>query len=414
MRVGLVTVGEPLPFEGPSTRLYRTGLLAQALREAGHEVTWWTSAFNHFRKEFHPEPYVKEIEPGYTIRLLKGRGYQRNISWRRYQDHLDVARLLAEELPSVPQPDIFVCSLPVAEHIESVLDFAEPRDIPVVVDARDMWPDIAFEYAPRWALPLVMLGLRPLFRRTERVFRGATGITAHTAAFLEWGLEYADRTQLVDDGVFPFGYRLLPVTSDALEQGRNKWREAGLDPNRFRVLYSGQLIDQLDMGPVWHAARELPQCEFVLAGEGQARAKFERQSSHLQNVRFTGWLNQAELQAAMEISQVGLMPYKPRVSFAASIPNKANEYMANALPIIWSIPYGELAEVLSREACGKTYSAQEPGALLALLRSAEASREEWKSMGERGFDLYQREYRAEEIYPRFVQALESTVARRYP
>ena len=52
MRAWLLTVGEPLPCDGPNERLHRTGLLAEALHSRGHEVLWWSSTFDHARKRF--------------------------------------------------------------------------------------------------------------------------------------------------------------------------------------------------------------------------------------------------------------------------------------------------------------------------------------------------------------------------
>ncbi len=49
MRVWLLTVGEPLPTDGGSDRVWRTGFLARALADRGHEVVWWSSAFDPFR-----------------------------------------------------------------------------------------------------------------------------------------------------------------------------------------------------------------------------------------------------------------------------------------------------------------------------------------------------------------------------
>ena len=50
MKVWLVKLGEPLPVDG-NRRLHRYGILAEMLSQKGHEVTWWTSTFDHWDKK---------------------------------------------------------------------------------------------------------------------------------------------------------------------------------------------------------------------------------------------------------------------------------------------------------------------------------------------------------------------------
>ena len=50
MKVWVITVGEPLPIDGRHERLYRSGILSQLMAAEGHDVTWWTSSFNHTKR----------------------------------------------------------------------------------------------------------------------------------------------------------------------------------------------------------------------------------------------------------------------------------------------------------------------------------------------------------------------------
>ncbi|MBL8048638.1 MAG: glycosyltransferase [Chthonomonas sp.] len=414
MRVGLVTIGEPLPTEGENVRLYRTGMLAQELDRAGHEVVWWTSGFDHFKRRFFDGPPVESVWERTQIRKLKSRGYSRNISWRRYRDHLDLAKSLTEDLPQAPRPDVFLCSIPVAEHAEQVLKFAQPHQIPVVLDARDMWPDLFLEYVGVPWLPLAKLALNRAFRSTENAFKRATGLMAHTDHFLEWALEYAGRPMQFHDRVFPFGYHEVPPADEELARARANWDQQGILAGPTRVLYSGQLIDQVNMLPVWAAARANPQVEFLICGDGQSRRKFEQQALGIPNVRFTGWIGLPDLRVLMERSHAGLMPYVPRYSFMCSVPNKANEYMANRLPLIWSMPAGELTDLIAERNIGVTYSAKEPNALAAYIGDLHAAPDAWRQRGENGFALFRERFRAEDIYPAIVRYLEELASKRYP
>jgi len=56
MKIWLVTIGEPLPLGiSKDDRLHRTGQFARYCASKGHEVVWWTSTFDHFRKQHHFE-----------------------------------------------------------------------------------------------------------------------------------------------------------------------------------------------------------------------------------------------------------------------------------------------------------------------------------------------------------------------
>ena len=51
LNIWLIQTGEPLPLNEKIKRM-RTALLADKLIEGGHSVTWWTSAFDHFKKDW--------------------------------------------------------------------------------------------------------------------------------------------------------------------------------------------------------------------------------------------------------------------------------------------------------------------------------------------------------------------------
>ena len=77
MHVWLINPYGPLPGEG--WRDYRFTYAARALAARGHEVTWWTAAFDHHTKRFREQPSVS----GFSIALIPTPAYDRNISLGR-------------------------------------------------------------------------------------------------------------------------------------------------------------------------------------------------------------------------------------------------------------------------------------------------------------------------------------------
>ena len=51
MNIWLITIGEQLPIK-KGIRKLRTAYLADELIKRGHDITWWGSAFEHFKKEW--------------------------------------------------------------------------------------------------------------------------------------------------------------------------------------------------------------------------------------------------------------------------------------------------------------------------------------------------------------------------
>lgn len=114
MRIWLVTIGEPLPCDGNGgERLYRAGILSAMLAQRGHEVVWWTSTFDHARKQQRfPTDATLRLESGVLLKLLHGCGYTRNVSLRRLIDHAILARKFTRQAEGMPSPDVVLCSLP--------------------------------------------------------------------------------------------------------------------------------------------------------------------------------------------------------------------------------------------------------------------------------------------------------------
>ena len=51
--------------------------------------------------------------------------------------------------PNIEKPDIMVVSMPSVLLCNEAVKFAKENNIPVVVDLRDMWPDIFADRAPK-------------------------------------------------------------------------------------------------------------------------------------------------------------------------------------------------------------------------------------------------------------------------
>ena len=163
LSIWLITVGEPLPFQGSSARPWRTGLLARLLARRGHNVTWWTSSVDHFTKRFFVNESKRvDVEPNFALQFLHGRLYKRNISMARWRNHREIAAEFDRISAGAQRPDLIVCSYPTIELSAAAARYGKAHGIPVLLDIRDLWPDEMAALLPRPLRGLARLLLWPM------------------------------------------------------------------------------------------------------------------------------------------------------------------------------------------------------------------------------------------------------------
>jgi hypothetical protein len=256
MRCWLITVGEPLPLPGSTARRWRTGLLAETLRSRGHDVLWWTSTVDHFSKRYflEGEPRVP-VAPRLELQFLHGEIYKRNVSLARLRNHAQIGRRFAALATQEPPPDVIVASLPTLELADEAVKYGHRNGVKVIVDVRDLWPDIFVEVAPPPARPVARWLLKPLFRRAASALRQCAAITAVSDSYLAWGLDRAGRTAGPTDAMFPLGYEPV-VPTDADRTGtRAMLSRAGVEKHNVVAVFAGQFGRTYDLGTVIEAAR---------------------------------------------------------------------------------------------------------------------------------------------------------------
>jgi len=401
VKVWLVTVGEPLPVDGDNPRLMRTGILSGLLAAGGHEVLWWTSAFDHVRKRHRCPGDAETAAFGYRIRMLHGGGYRKNVSVARFLDHREVARKFRRFAGSEPRPDIILCSLPTVELCVEAVRYGGREHVPVVLDVRDLWPDLIAELAPRWGRPAMRLLLAPLFRDVREACSQATALFGLTGEFLDWGLNYAGRGRSGLDRVFPMGYTAIPPAKEEVEEASRRWEGAGISRDDFNICFFGAIGLQSDFGTVIEAARILSggrrRIRFVLCGIGEKLEHCRRKAAGCPGVLFPGWVNRAEIHSLMRISSAGLVAFRNKRNYTLNLPNKPIEYLSAGLPIVSSLT-GVLQGLLARNRCGVTYEEGNPESLAEAVVRLYDDREELRLMARNAKALYEGSYQAERIY----------------
>lgn len=408
LRVWLITVGEPLPVHGADDRPWRTGILASLLARRGHEVLWWTSNVDHFRKRYYSENEARFEGPcGEQIQLLAGRLYHRNVSMDRLVNHAQNAARFRALAPQLPRPDIILCSFPTIELSDAATQFARARKIPAILDVRDLWPDIFLDVLPRWTRPLGRLLLRPYFVKARRALASCEALFAVSEDYLTWSLEKAGRARSPDDAVFALGYPEVHSTQQDDAALDERLRSLGVGSGARLLTFVGTFGRTYDLKTVLEAARALQQRDsadhaFVFCGAGERESEWRRLAEGVRSVAFTGWLSSGELACLLARSAIGLAAYAQGAP--QGIPNKLIEYLSAGLPVLCSLE-GEARRLIEESGCGVHYAAGDSASLLRALARV-ANEETRAAMAHAAKNLFAARFLGAAVYGRAADHLE--------
>jgi glycosyltransferase involved in cell wall biosynthesis len=167
--------------------------------------------------------------------------------------------------------------------------------------------------------------------------------------------------------------------------------------NRFNVMYAGAMGPHQDLETAIDAAlllRDLPQVQFVLAGDGVEHASLVRSAriKGVTNVRFLGRRPPEEMQKLYAMADALLIHLRPDPMSRVSIPSKTFAYMASGRPILMGVE-GEASRLVDRHACGIAITPSDPKALAAAVRTLyEMPSDRRRAMGNASVVAYQQEY----------------------
>ena len=409
MTIWLVTIGEILPIDSKEKK-QRTALLADTLWKKGHNILWWTSAFNHFKKEWlFKKDTMFEISEGYKIFALKGSGYKKNISLSRFIDHRIIAWKFKKFASRIPKPDIIVVSMPPHDLAYEAAVFAKKNDIPVLVDIRDPWPDIFLNHIPKIFHVLARVILYKDFQMIKKTMQMVDGLIAVTNTFLEWGLRYARRQRNSYDKLYYLGYK-RPHISDISKAEEKFLPILGNLKDKFIVFFVGTIAFYHNPSILLKVAKRLNNNDihFVIAGDGELLSELKEASRNLQGVTLTGWLNQNEIEFWLGKANIGICPTTNEIDL---FPNKVFTYLSAGLPII-SAFQGDLKEIIEKYQIGFYYPPNDVDALVDCIMKLYNNPDLYKRMSENAKRVFDEMFDADKIYNDYAEHIEKVVLKK--
>lgn len=407
MLIWFTQTGESHPFQ-QGARKMRTGMLADRLRAHGHSIVWWSTNFYH-QKKILLSPGYKEVVIGdnYVIKLIKGLPYRKNVSLWRYLHQRLIASRFKKMAPSCERPDIIIAAIPDHNLAYEAACFGKTHGIPVLIDIRDLWPDIFIDRVPEKFQDIVRWFLKADFKRLEISLRDAHALIAVSGGYLNWGLKKADRPRRSTDSVFYLGC-LNP--DSALPSSVNTGFQSILDKLNGKIIFTflGTFGVSYDFTLLVEAAHRMEKMSrtnvhFVLAGDGEQYQEIRNRSEGLSNMTLTGWLNKGEIFSLLKMSSVGLVSC---ISARDTIPNKPFEYLAHGLPILSSLK-GEMEIMINKHKIGYTYQAGDVDGFCNIVARLANDSTRLKELSNNAKRVFKEQFDAERIYESYAVHIES-------
>lgn len=396
MKIWIIKTGEPVP--GFSTgRTMRSGLLANYLAKQGHDVTWWTSTFDHQEKRYIPN-LCEPTSHGKNLTLWplhSDTPYTANISIKRLKNHQETAYDFDRKAKLCSTPDCIIACLPTIDLAASAVKFGKQISKPTIIDIRDAWPTIFESIAPRTTKWIVRRLLYRQYKNAKYALKNATVRVAISNEYLDWSQNFAGSEPNQITTVIPIGFKSPHSTRKRFDQSPT------------RVFFSGTFGYSYDIKTILDAAQLLVphrDIKFVLAGNGEKVDQVIQRSKSLRNIEYKGWLSQDELALELNKCTIGLSAYSKNAT--QSIPNKPIEYLAHGIPQICSLN-GEMRSLLEENKAGLYYEPENPESLAETITRLTQNRPLLHDMSKASKNLFVKNFELDNTHKSFLKLITS-------
>ncbi len=401
MNVWLLKTGEPLPTNQNSERLLRMGMIANELNSRGHKINWFTSSFDHFKKEQICERDTKlKVNDNYIINISYAKGYKKNISISRIINHKVIAKKFRKQAEKMERPDLIYASFPTIDYASEAVKYGKKHNVPVIIDIRDLWPDIFKHNLPQYLRIFAMPYIKLMDNKTNKVMKNAFAINANSEAVLEWGLKKGNRIRTNNDRFFFIGYK--KEESDLKTSSKNI-----IDKDKFNISFFATINNQFDYDKIVEIAKKLEKQDndvsINICGDGPQMNLLKEKTKELPNIKLLGWTEKNDLIYILENSKMGLAPYKNTFDFQMTVSNKFAEYIAYGLPVIITSE-GYMKELIEKNNCG--ISSQDTDAICKYIIELKNDNKKYQVVSKNAKKLYEENFVAEDIYKDLVDYLE--------
>jgi glycosyltransferase involved in cell wall biosynthesis len=404
MKVWILQTGEPLQTDNNGARAMRAINLSNSLVNKGHEVTLWSANFDHFTKK-HRYKGSKTInyQTNLQIKLIDSVGYKKNQGIKRLIDHAQLAFGLHFALKKMELPDIAFIGYPPIEVAWIMSRFLRKNNIPMVLDVKDMWPDVLLRALPSQVRGVGKLLLSPYYFLMNSTFKAATSISSISQDFLDQSIEIARRAPNISDSV-NYLTTISPNYTDTEISNAQEWldRMGVIDNKQTRCSFVGSLTSVFDWDCVIEAFKN-SDTELVLAGDGPCFKDLKEKTQNIKNIVMLGRITGIQSKILADRTNVFIAPYKSSLEFSQSLPNKFFDAMEYGKPLLSSVA-GSASQFIVKKNIGLIYS--DISTLKMALNKLETSPDFFRQLGENAIDAYDKDFSGQIVYEKIINNLE--------
>lgn len=372
-------------------RLFRLSELAMSLEKNDHRVSMFFSSFDHFKKQHRNS--VNKPNSSIANHVIKTIGYKSHVSIQRALSHYIYATRLNKLIKKLDSPDVVVVSIPNIDSAFVLANYCKSKNIPYIVDVRDLWPDI-LNISSRGVKRIVLI---PYYYFLEyklvQILMGATSVVATSPNYIDWAKTKVPKKNFFQSEVIYLGAK---YTLGNKVQTLNE---------KISIVFAGTINRQFDFDKVFIAAEKLlphQDIEFIIIGDGDFYSYLVDKSKKLRNVRLTGWLNGVELSNTLSQGFLGLLPYEENVNFTGNVTNKFSEYLSYGLPQLVGVS-GIMAELAEQHNVGLYY--HDGNELANQIISLIQDQNRYNQMVENSRSLFEREFKFDVVNEKYQNVI---------
>ncbi len=411
MLVWILQTGEPLNCDGNQLRPMRAINLSKALVSRGHKVEIISTRFFHQEKRFRKN--ISNNILGINETLVDSPGYKSNISVSRLVDHHILSfNLLMNLLKRKNRPDIMFVGFPPIEWSLISIGYSFFKSIPIVIDVKDLWPDIFWDKEDINPLKKELIKFLFLPYRIYCVLIASltdyiTGPTELIANYLKNNYQNKFLSEILknqDPKTFP-----SPIVPPK-EEEQIKLDLVKTDPKEcLNILFLGSLMSVYDFKTIKKSIEILNKkkikIQLFIAGRGGSENYIKDIFKHIENVYFLGWISRKE---AIDISlscHLALAPYKNIKNYELNLVNKYIDYMSLGLPILSPLR-GFAYELINKYEIGWNYPPKQASTLADIIIGIVESPQKIKLRSKNAMTLFKKNYKFDVVYDQLVNKLE--------
>ena len=353
MHICIFQTGEPLHIDDGNYRPMRAMLLADKLLENGYKVTIISSSFFHQRKTFRSNGF-KTVFPkkNLTINLIPSCGYRKHIGFKRLIDHILLAINLNKFLQKNTnfKPDKIFLGYPPIEAALVVVRWARKKNIPVMLDIKDNWPENFIEPFPKYFKSVARIIFLPYFLISKYIFNNVNMICSITNSFISWIKQYNKKNSEINYFLAPLVRKKITLNEKQISKVINYWSSKGVNIIHGKhFAFVGSFTKSFDFKFIYELANifmtKYPSYRLIICGTGERDKELNFLFKKLPNVLLTNEIDKYQASLLIKTSIATFAPYISSLNYINSIPNKVIESLENGIPFITNTE-GELKKLI--------------------------------------------------------------------